>query len=268
MSEPDSPPKCLVQSLRLRVGRTRSESGVYELSRDRGRPQRTARRGSCSGASSTWTRASRPSRRSTTALRARRAARGRSRRGHLRGLDRDGLVLEVNDRARSEGFRLRLLRGPALRSSASSNSSGVARRITVRVMAKVYVHTCVRVLDRGTLGRLLRGTRLRAARQAPVRDGVQLYMGLPGDGDTLELTVNMVARSRTTSATATTTSRSRRRSRRAARRPGEDRRGAGEAALRAGRAPGDRPHLLRAGPGRLPHRADRRRRVQRPRRTP
>ena len=63
--------------------------------------------------SSTWTRASRPSRRSTG------CSRNRFEQlvvdlGEVTFVDSTGmgLVLEVHDRSRSEGFKLRLLRGP------------------------------------------------------------------------------------------------------------------------------------------------------------
>jgi lactoylglutathione lyase len=58
-------------------------------------------------------------------------------------------------------------------------------------MAKRFVHTCVRVLD------IDRSTRFYAALGYEHRGKLQfetaynVYMGLPGDGDTLELTVNM-----------------------------------------------------------------------------
>jgi lactoylglutathione lyase len=58
-------------------------------------------------------------------------------------------------------------------------------------MAKRFVHTCVRVLD------IDRSTRFYAALGYERRGKLQfetaynIYMGLPGDGDTLELTVNM-----------------------------------------------------------------------------
>jgi lactoylglutathione lyase len=57
-------------------------------------------------------------------------------------------------------------------------------------MARRYVHTCVRVLDQdaslrfyGTLGFEKRG-------RLNFETAYNIYLGLPGDGDVLELTVN------------------------------------------------------------------------------
>jgi lactoylglutathione lyase len=50
-------------------------------------------------------------------------------------------------------------------------------------------HQHARAGHRG-LAALLRGAWLRAARAASVRGAYNVYLGLPGDGDTLELTVN------------------------------------------------------------------------------
>jgi lactoylglutathione lyase len=58
-------------------------------------------------------------------------------------------------------------------------------------MSSRYVHTCIRVLDEarstafyGRLGYELRG-------RLNFESAYNVYMGLPGDGDTLELTVNV-----------------------------------------------------------------------------
>src|ERR1700755_2852453 len=58
-------------------------------------------------------------------------------------------------------------------------------------MAKRYVHTCVRVLDDERSQRFYepRGSERRGKLQ--FETAYNVYMGLPGDGDTLELTVNL-----------------------------------------------------------------------------
>ena len=91
----------------------------------------------------------------------------------------------------------------------------------------------------GGVTAVLRRAGLRAARAPELLHRLNIYMGLPGDGDVLELTVNAARRSPMTSARATTTWRSR--SMTSTRRsPAEAARGpAPEAAV----PPGDRDEL-------------------------
>src|SRR3954451_2773844 len=116
---------------------------------------------------------------------------------------------------------------------------------------------------RGEVRRLLRGARVRAPREAPVRDRVQRLHGPAGrlrharaDGQHRpHRAVRPRGRLQPHRAHG-------RRPRRAAGRALEDRRRAREAPVRARWPCRDRADLLRPGSRRLPHRADRRRRVQ------
>ena len=58
-------------------------------------------------------------------------------------------------------------------------------------MAKVYVHTCVRVLDEERSVAFYEALGYERRGKLQFETAYNVYMGLPGDGDTLELTVNM-----------------------------------------------------------------------------
>ncbi len=130
-------------------------------------------------------------------------------------------------------------------------------------MAKRYVHTCVRVLDQDKSVAFYEALGYERRGKLQFETAYNVYMGLPGDGDTLELTVNIGREE-----------------------PYDLGDGYNHIALTVDDldallaelskigvepekppfAPGGRPEIGRicfvAGPGRLPHRADRRRRVQ------
>ena len=132
-------------------------------------------------------------------------------------------------------------------------------------MPKRYVHTCVRVLDPDASVAFYEALGYERRGKLQFETAYNIYMGLPGDADTLELTVNIGREE-----------------------PYDLGDGYNHIALTVddldaqlaelakigvepekppfapGGPPGDRPDLLRAGPGRLPHRADRRRRVPDP----
>jgi len=57
-------------------------------------------------------------------------------------------------------------------------------------MPKRYVHTCVRVLDPERSVRFYEALGYERRGKLQFETAYNLYMGLPGDGDTLELTVN------------------------------------------------------------------------------
>ena len=57
-------------------------------------------------------------------------------------------------------------------------------------MAKAYVHTCVRVLDIDRSLRFYEALGYERRGKLQFETAYNVYMGLPGDGDTLELTVN------------------------------------------------------------------------------
>src|SRR5246127_5709309 len=57
-------------------------------------------------------------------------------------------------------------------------------------MAKAYVHTCVRVLDIDRSLRFYEALGYERRGNLQFETAYNVYMGLPGDGDTLELTVN------------------------------------------------------------------------------
>ena len=57
-------------------------------------------------------------------------------------------------------------------------------------MAKRYVHTCVRVLDENRSVRFYERLGYERRGKLQFETAYNVYMGLPGDGDTLELTVN------------------------------------------------------------------------------
>ena len=58
-------------------------------------------------------------------------------------------------------------------------------------MAKRYVHTCVRVLDESRSVRFYERLGYERRGKLQFETAYNVYMGLPGDGDTLELTVNL-----------------------------------------------------------------------------
>jgi len=58
-------------------------------------------------------------------------------------------------------------------------------------MAKRYVHTCVRALDEDRSVRFYERLGYERRGKLQFETAYNIYMGLPGDGDTLELTVNM-----------------------------------------------------------------------------
>jgi lactoylglutathione lyase len=58
-------------------------------------------------------------------------------------------------------------------------------------MAKRYVHTCVRVLDADRSVRFYEALGYERRGKLQFETAFNVYMGLPGDEDTLELTVNM-----------------------------------------------------------------------------
>ena len=57
-------------------------------------------------------------------------------------------------------------------------------------MAKRYVHTCVRVLDEDRSVAFYEKLGYERRGKLQFETAYNIYMGLPGDGDTLELTVN------------------------------------------------------------------------------
>jgi len=57
-------------------------------------------------------------------------------------------------------------------------------------MARRYVHTCLRVLDPEASVRFYRALGFEPRGRLNFETAYNLYMGLPGDGDVLELTVN------------------------------------------------------------------------------
>ena len=75
-------------------------------------------------------------------------------------------------------------------------------------MSRRYVHTCIRVLDPDA-PRFYRALGFEPRGRLNFASAYNVYMGLPGDGDVLELTVNRGQTSPMTSARATTTWRSR-----------------------------------------------------------
>jgi len=62
---------------------------------------------------------------------------------------------------------------------------------SIRVMPKRYVHTCVRVLDEDRSVRFYERLGYERRGKLQFETAYNVYMGLPGDADTLELTVNM-----------------------------------------------------------------------------
>jgi lactoylglutathione lyase len=58
-------------------------------------------------------------------------------------------------------------------------------------MAKRYVHTCVRVLDEDRSVRFYERLGYERRGRLQFETAYNVYMGLPGDSDTLELTVNI-----------------------------------------------------------------------------
>ena len=58
-------------------------------------------------------------------------------------------------------------------------------------MARRYVHTCVRVLDPEASVRFYRALGFEERGRLNFESAYNVYMGLPGDGDRLELTVNV-----------------------------------------------------------------------------
>ncbi len=58
-------------------------------------------------------------------------------------------------------------------------------------MATRFVHTCVRVRDPGASGRFYEALGFERRGQLNFESAYNVYLGLPGDGDTLELTVNV-----------------------------------------------------------------------------
>jgi lactoylglutathione lyase len=58
-------------------------------------------------------------------------------------------------------------------------------------MATALVHTCVRVRDIDASIRFYRALRFEQRGQLNFESAYNVYMGLPGDGDRLELTVNV-----------------------------------------------------------------------------
>ena len=178
-----------------------------------------------------------------------------------------GLVLEVHDRARSRASVCGCCAGRT-RSSGSSSSPAWQTYYRSPDGEALCPHLRPRA-RRGEVRRLLRGARLRAARQAAVRDRLQRLHGPPRRRRHARADGQHRPRGAVRPRRRLQPHRAHgRRPRRAARGAGEDRRRAREAAVRPGRARGGRADLLRPGPGRLPHRADRRRRVQDARKTP
>ncbi len=58
-------------------------------------------------------------------------------------------------------------------------------------MATAFVHTCVRVRDVDASVRFYEALGFEERRRAPIRDeAINVFLGLPGDGDRLELTYN------------------------------------------------------------------------------
>jgi lactoylglutathione lyase len=57
-------------------------------------------------------------------------------------------------------------------------------------MATRFVHTCVRVRDIDAAQRFYEALGFERRGKLQFRTAYNVYMGLPGDGDTLELTVN------------------------------------------------------------------------------
>ncbi len=57
-------------------------------------------------------------------------------------------------------------------------------------MSRRFVHTCVRVRDPEASVRFYRALGFEPRGRLSFETAYNLYMGLPGDGDTLELTVN------------------------------------------------------------------------------
>ena len=57
-------------------------------------------------------------------------------------------------------------------------------------MSRRYVHTCLRVRDPEASVRFYEALGLEARGRLNFESAYNLYMGLPGDGDVLELTVN------------------------------------------------------------------------------
>jgi len=58
-------------------------------------------------------------------------------------------------------------------------------------MAKRYVHTCIRVLDPEKSVAFYEALGYERRGKLQFESAYNIYMGLPGDGDTLELTVNV-----------------------------------------------------------------------------
>ena len=58
-------------------------------------------------------------------------------------------------------------------------------------MANHYVHTCIRVLDPEASQRFYEALGFEPRGRLNFETAYNLYMGLPGDGDVLELTVNL-----------------------------------------------------------------------------
>jgi lactoylglutathione lyase len=58
-------------------------------------------------------------------------------------------------------------------------------------MAKRYVHTCIRVLDPDKSVAFYEALGYERRGKLQFESAYNIYMGLPGDGDTLELTVNV-----------------------------------------------------------------------------
>jgi lactoylglutathione lyase len=73
-------------------------------------------------------------------------------------------------------------------------------------MARRYVHTCVRVLDPDASLRFYDTLGFEKRGRLNFETAYNVYLGLPGDGDVLELTVNRGRTEPTTSGRATTTS--------------------------------------------------------------
>lgn len=57
-------------------------------------------------------------------------------------------------------------------------------------MARRFVHTCLRVLDPDASLRFYRALGFESRGRLEFASAYNLYLGLPGDGDVLELTVN------------------------------------------------------------------------------
>ena len=58
-------------------------------------------------------------------------------------------------------------------------------------MSRAYVHTCIRVLDPEASQRFYGVLGFEPRGRLNFSSAYNIYMGLPGDGDTLELTVNI-----------------------------------------------------------------------------